>query len=263
MSSSSYHGRHRGPGRHRRPKSGPRIPQTLRTGFALPTAAAAALVLTATGATVAESAPTKLDVSRATAARLKAQDAAFARSQKLERTEQIDAQTSVVRARVVEKQRVARTEARKALARKKAQAEAQRKAEEERRARQKWVQPIAGASFTSGYGWRWGRMHNGNDFATAVGTPLVAMSSGRVISAGYEGGYGIKVELEYWDGTVSWYAHMDSVDVSVGELVAPGEVVGTSGNTGHSTGPHLHLEIHPNGAGAVDPAPWLHERGLQ
>jgi len=168
-----------------------------------------------------------------------------------------------VRARVVEKQRVARAAQRKALAQKQAEAAALRKAEEERRARQKWVQPIAGASFTSGYGWRWGRMHNGNDFATPVGTPLVAMSSGRVISAGYEGGYGLKLEIEYWDGTVSWYAHMNSMDVSVGDVVAPGEVVGSSGNTGHSTGPHLHLEIHPQGGGAIDPAPWLHERGLQ
>ncbi len=274
MSSSSYEGRHRGPGRHRRPSSGPRVPQTFRTGFALPTAAAAALVITATGATVAESAPT-IDLTGTTAAKLKAQDVALSRAEKIEAQQRREARVSAVQARVLEEKRVARDQERKAIAKKKAAAlhkaaaarqaerQAARQAEAERKARQRWVLPIAGATFTSGYGWRWGRMHNGNDFATPVGTPLVAMSSGRVVSAGFEGGYGNKVEIEYWDGTVSWYAHMNSISVSVGQSVESGDLVGRSGNTGHSTGPHLHLEIHPGGGGAVDPAPWLSSRGLQ
>ena len=89
-----------------------------------------------------------------------------------------------------------------------------------RKAERKWISPIAGATFTSGFGMRWGRMHNGNDFACPVGTPLMAMSQGTVIFAGQEGGYGNKVEIEYWDGTVSYYAHMDTISVTVGQQVA-------------------------------------------
>ncbi len=123
--------------------------------------------------------------------------------------------------------------------------------------------PIKGATFTSGYGWRWGRLHQGDDFGTPIGTPLHAMSSGTIAFAGVQGGYGNKVEIQYWDGTVSVFGHMSSIAVSVGDKVAPGDIVGASGNTGHSTGPHLHLEIHPHGGAAIDPAPWLRAHGLQ
>ena len=152
---------------------------------------------------------------------------------------------------------------RRSLAKKQAAAAAVRKAEAARKAREKWVPAIAGAAFTSGFGWRWGKMHEGNDFATPVGTPVHSMSTGTVTFAGWESGYGNKVEITYWDGTLSVYAHLSSISVSVGDKVDPGEVVALSGNTGHSTGPHLHLEIHPNGGAAIDPAPWLHAHGLQ
>nr|WP_272955486.1 M23 family metallopeptidase [Pedococcus badiiscoriae] len=123
--------------------------------------------------------------------------------------------------------------------------------------------PIQGAVFTSGYGWRWGRLHAGDDFGTPVGTPLKSMSTGTVTFAGWEDGYGNKIEIQYWDGTVSVFAHLSQVETTVGRKVAPGELVGLSGNTGHSTGPHLHLEIHPNGGAPIDPAPWLRDHGLQ
>jgi murein DD-endopeptidase MepM/ murein hydrolase activator NlpD len=90
-----------------------------------------------------------------------------------------------------------------------------------------------------------------------VGTPLAAMSSGTVVCAGEETGFGNLVQIRYWDGTISYYGHMSSISVNVDESVDPGEVVGESGNTGHSTGPHLHLEIHPDGGEAIDPLPWL------
>jgi hypothetical protein len=63
------------------------------------------------------------------------------------------------------------------------------------------------------------------------------MSSGTVIFAGWQGGYGNKVEIQYWDGTVSWFCHNSKLVVTQGEKVTPGELVSMSGNTGHSTGP--------------------------
>lgn len=225
--------------------------------------------MTATGATVAQSAPVHLDLT-GQAAKTKSANAAFERAEATQQRQQSELQLASVRARVEE--RASRDQSRQALAAKKAAdvkkaAAAKKKAlaaaEAARKATEKWVMPIAGATFTSGYGMRWGRMHEGDDFATPVGTPLAAMSTGTVTVAGQESGYGNKVEIEYWDGTVSYYAHMNSITVSVGQQVAPGDVVGSSGNTGHSTGPHLHLEIHPDGGGAVDPAPWLRDHGLQ
>ena len=124
------------------------------------------------------------------------------------------------------------------------------------------VWPVGGP-VVSGFGWRWGRMHQGDDFGTPVGTPLAAMSSGKVTFAGWQGGYGNKIEITYWDGTVSVFGHMSQIATSVGQSVAPGDIVGYSGNTGHSTGPHLHLEIHPGGGDAIDPAPWLRAHHLQ
>jgi murein DD-endopeptidase MepM/ murein hydrolase activator NlpD len=261
--SSRYEGRHRGS------SNGRRIPQSFRSGFVLPTAAAATLVVTATGATVAQSAPVNLDLT-GQVAKTKSANAAFERAEATQQRQQSELQLAAARARVEE--RASRDQSRQALAVKKAAdvkkaAAAKKKAlaaaEAARKATEKWVMPIGGATFTSGYGMRWGRMHQGDDFATPVGTPLAAMSTGTVTFAGEESGYGNKVEIEYWDGTVSYYAHMNSIIVTVGQQVAPGDVVGSSGNTGHSTGPHLHLEIHPHGGGAVDPAPWLRDHGLQ
>jgi murein DD-endopeptidase MepM/ murein hydrolase activator NlpD len=235
----------------------------------LPSAAAAALVVTATGASVVENGPLAVDLAGNKANRA-AQNAAAAEFERVEALQQRQVQVTAAEARVTEARRIARNAERRALAkavaRKKAAAAALKKAEaarEARQAREGWVLPIQGATFTSGYGWRWGRMHQGNDFATPVGTPLAAMSTGTVIFAGFQGGYGNKVEIEYWDGTVSVYGHLSSISAGVGDRVAPGEVIGLSGNTGHSTGPHLHLEIHPQGGAAIDPEPWLRNKGLQ
>jgi murein DD-endopeptidase MepM/ murein hydrolase activator NlpD len=126
-----------------------------------------------------------------------------------------------------------------------------------------WVAPVnTSYQLTSGFGMRWGAMHPGQDFALSVGTPVKALSSGIVIFAGWEGGYGNKVEIQYWDGTVSWFAHNSKLLVRKGENVTPGETVSLSGNTGHSTGPHLHVEIHPNHGAAIPPIPWLTAKGI-
>jgi murein DD-endopeptidase MepM/ murein hydrolase activator NlpD len=218
--------------------------------------------VTATGATVAESAPALFDLGGA-AAKTRARDAATAQFDRVESEQQREVQNAAVTARVEQAQRIARSAERTALVKKTSIAAALRKAEAARKARERWVMPIRGAVFTSGFGWRWGRMHEGDDFGTPVGTPLAAMSTGTVVFAGWEGGYGNKVEIQYWDGTMSVYGHMSQISPGVGDRVAPGDIVGLSGNTGHSTGPHLHLEIHPDGGGAIDPAPWLHNHGLQ
>jgi murein DD-endopeptidase MepM/ murein hydrolase activator NlpD len=127
----------------------------------------------------------------------------------------------------------------------------------------RWVLPVTTYVKTSGFGLRWGRLHAGEDFAAPVGTPVHAISSGVVVFAGVESGYGNKVEIRHWDGTCSWYGHLSAIDVKVGQKVDPGELIGAVGSTGHSTGPHLHLEIHPHGGGPVDPLPWLRAHGLK
>ena len=91
--------------------------------------------------------------------------------------------------------------------------------------------------------------------AAPVGTPLYAMSKGTVVHAAYSSVAGNKVEIKYWDGTVSWYAHNSSVKVKVGQTVSPG-------HTGRSFGAHLHLEIHPGGGDPINPFPWLKKKGI-
>lgn len=126
----------------------------------------------------------------------------------------------------------------------------------------RWAAPAAGLKISSTYGSRWGSLHRGLDLAGPVGVPLQAMSGGVVTFAGQQGGYGNIVQIRYWDGTVSYYAHMNSVSVTAGQAVTPGQVVGQVGTTGDSTGPHLHLEIHPAGGADVDPQPWVKARGV-
>lgn len=128
----------------------------------------------------------------------------------------------------------------------------------------RWVSPLASYTLTSGYGFRWGKLHPAQDLATSVGSQVHSLSSGTVVSAGWDStGFGNLVRIRYWDGTVSFMAHNSRLVVSAGETVAPGQLVAYSGNTGHSTGPHVHLEIHPGGGGAVPPMPWLASRGIR
>ncbi|WP_176491499.1 M23 family metallopeptidase [Curtobacterium sp. 'Ferrero'] len=103
--------------------------------------------------------------------------------------------------------------------------------------------------------------HQGLDFAAAPGAPVLAVMSGRVVSAGPSGGYGNQVLLAHPDGTRTRYAHLSRIDVRVGQEVRVSDVVGAVGNTGVSTGPHLHFEVIVGGT-PVDPAVWLHARGL-
>jgi murein DD-endopeptidase MepM/ murein hydrolase activator NlpD len=123
-----------------------------------------------------------------------------------------------------------------------------------------WVWPAQGI-FTSGYGWRWGRMHKGIDIANNVGTPIVAAASGRVTFSGWhDGGYGYLVEITHEDGSTTLYGHNSRLLVREGDMVAQGQAISEMGSTGRSTGPHLHFEIHPPGQGAANPLQFLPPR---
>ena len=121
----------------------------------------------------------------------------------------------------------------------------------------KYIWPARGV-FTSGYGWRWGRMHRGIDIAAPVGTPVVSAAAGVVISAGWnDGGYGNLVEIRHNDGSVTVYAHNSRIVARTGAVVSQGELIAQMGSTGRSTGPHSHFEIRPRGSRAVDPMFYL------
>ncbi|TVS06210.1 MAG: M23 family metallopeptidase [Cyanobium sp. PLM2.Bin73] len=123
-----------------------------------------------------------------------------------------------------------------------------------------WIWPASGV-FTSGYGWRWGRMHRGIDVANNVGTPIKAARNGRVVFSGWNsGGFGYLVTLQHPDGSRSLYAHNSRLMVSVGQEVRQGTVIALMGSTGNSTGPHLHFEIHPAGSSAANPLTFLPPR---
>ena len=115
--------------------------------------------------------------------------------------------------------------------------------------------PVSGP-VTSGFGVRWGRMHEGIDIGVGEGTPVQAAAAGVVIYAGWMSGYGNLVVIDHGNGLSTAYAHNSSLAVGVGRSVAGGEVVSYSGNTGNSTGPHVHFEVRVNGA-AVDPLGYL------
>ena len=119
-----------------------------------------------------------------------------------------------------------------------------------------YIKPLAGGRFTSGFGRRWGRMHKGTDWACPVGTTVYASCAGTVIQASYSGGYGNCVVISHADGRTTRYAHNSKLLVKTGQHVEQGEAVALSGNTGRSTGPHVHFELYVNGA-AVDPLDYI------
>jgi murein DD-endopeptidase MepM/ murein hydrolase activator NlpD len=144
----------------------------------------------------------------------------------------------------------------------KAAAFAQERAEREARlARPMYVMPTRGV-WTSGFGYRWGVLHGGIDIANSIGTPILAASDGVVIDAGPTAGYGIWVKLRHSDGTVTLYGHLSAVLVNIGERVYAGDQIAKMGNTGNSTGPHLHFEVLLGGTDRVDPVGWLAKRGI-
>lgn len=122
--------------------------------------------------------------------------------------------------------------------------------------------PARGAGITSFFGRRkdpfLGHMalHAGIDFRTAIGTPIAATGDGTITRAGRFGSYGKMVEIDHGNGLTSRYAHLSRISVELGQKVTRGDMIGTSGNTGRSTGPHLHYEVRHNGR-PVDPSGFL------
>ncbi len=108
----------------------------------------------------------------------------------------------------------------------------------------------------SGFGMRWGRMHEGLDIGCAYGTPNRAAAAGTVIYSGWLGGYGNLIVIDHGNGLSTAYAHASTLVAGVGQSVAQGETVSLVGSTGNSSGPHLHFEVRVNGT-ALDPLGYL------
>jgi len=125
-----------------------------------------------------------------------------------------------------------------------------------------YVMPTSGI-YTSGYGPRWSRHHAGIDIANHVGTPIQASRLGRVVFAGSLGAYGLMIDIEHIDGYVTRYAHCNELLVEVGDVVDQGDWIAKMGNTGRSTGPHLHFEVITPSGHAIDPIAFLGKRRLQ
>ena len=118
------------------------------------------------------------------------------------------------------------------------------------------IQPISNKHLKhapGGYGvrfhpiWKTYKFHEGMDFSTPIGAEIYATGDGKVVRAEYSSGYGRMVQIDHGFGYQTVYAHMHTIGVMVGSEVKRGQVIGTVGNTGDSTGPHLHYEVHKNG----------------
>lgn len=121
----------------------------------------------------------------------------------------------------------------------------------------KYVRPTSGP-VTSEYGMRWGKLHDGVDIGAPIGTPILATDSGRVISAGFNnGGFGYWTLIDHGSGLISGYAHQNSLAVSGGQAVNRGQVIGYVGNTGYSTGPHLHFQMGGGPGRFQNPRNWI------
>ncbi|MET9110761.1 transglycosylase family protein [Streptomyces zhihengii] len=115
----------------------------------------------------------------------------------------------------------------------------------------------SGSSWSSGY-------HTGVDFPVATGTSVKAVTSGKVVSAGWAGAYGYEVVIRHHDGRYSQYAHLSALNVRAGQQVSAGQRIARSGSTGNSTGPHLHFEIRtgPGYGSDIDPLAYLRSGGV-
>ena len=143
---------------------------------------------------------------------------------------------------------------------KKAAAEAARK----ERLRPKYVLPVTQKGLSAYFGQagvNWMSVHTGIDFPVSYGTTVMAATDG-VVSTKWNSAYGNMMIVTAKDGTETWYCHLSSYRVAAGTTVKAGDPIAFSGNSGNSTGPHLHFEVRPAGGAAIDPLPWLRSHGL-
>ncbi|MEU9590480.1 M23 family metallopeptidase [Streptomyces sp. NPDC048219] len=174
--------------------------------------------------------------------------------------------TSTV-ANAVEAQAAAQAKAAKAQ---KAAASAKKVAAKKKAA--SWVDPVKKYALSAKFaqnGGMWAHKHSGQDFAVPLGTNVMAAHGGTVVKAGGNGAgdgpaYGNAIVIKHGNGTYSQYAHLSRIDVKIGQVVKTGQHIAKSGNTGNSSGPHLHFEIRttPNYGSAVDPVAFLHAHGV-
>ncbi|WP_340377002.1 M23 family metallopeptidase [Streptomyces sp. SS7] len=135
-----------------------------------------------------------------------------------------------------------------------------------------WVKPVAHYTKSATFhqaGAMWQSTHSGQDFAVPSGTKVVAAHGGTVVKAGGNGAgdgpaYGNAIVIKHGNGTYSQYAHLSHIDVKAGQIVKTGQRIALSGNTGNSSGPHLHFEIRKtaNYGSAIDPVAFLRAHGL-
>lgn len=125
------------------------------------------------------------------------------------------------------------------------------------RLNQRFIRPVDGR-VTSPFGPRWGSHHDGIDYAAPIGTPVKAAGGGRVVHVGYSSGYGRTVIIEHQEGMRTLYSHLKSYNVNVGQRVNRGQTIARTGNSGRSTGPHLHFEVRVNGR-PVNPENYLRD----
>lgn len=129
-----------------------------------------------------------------------------------------------------------------------------------------WTNPLGDAQYrlTAGFGQcsaLWGNCHTGQDMAVPPGTKVYAASAGKVIRASWGGAYGNLVQIQHADGVQTWYAHLTKSIVKVGAVVKPGTLIGYSGSTGNTTGPHLHFEVRLDDE-PINPAPFMASKGV-
>ncbi|WP_129307318.1 M23 family metallopeptidase [Streptomyces sp. L2] len=148
------------------------------------------------------------------------------------------------------------------------QAEEKKKAAAEaalkERLRPKFVLPVTQKGLSAYFGQagvNWMSVHTGIDFPVSYGTTVMAATDG-VVSTKWNSAYGNMMMVTAKDGTQTWYCHLSHYRVAPGTTVKAGEPIAYSGNSGNSTGPHLHFEVRPGGGAAIDPLPWLRSHGL-
>jgi murein DD-endopeptidase MepM/ murein hydrolase activator NlpD len=132
------------------------------------------------------------------------------------------------------------------------------------RLRPKFALPVLQKGLSAYFGQagvNWMSLHTGIDFPVSYGTTVMAATDGTVQTK-WNSAYGNMMIVTAKDGTETWYCHLSSYRVVSGATVKAGQPIAYSGNSGNTTGPHLHFEVRPNGGAAIDPLPWLRSHGL-